>query len=482
MTIETTSSLVADQFADSSAVTDAIGRIVAALQRSQEDLTGVRPPAETLQASYEETLSRLAEVRGRGLLYPYVGSGLGRGPLVELMDGSVKWDLINGIGVHMFGHSDPDMIATALRAALSDTVMQGNLQCNLDALRFAELLVEEGGRGSGLRHCFLTGSGAMANEAALKVCMQQFDARAPRVVAFADCFMGRSTTMAQIGDNPAGRVGLPLNVLVDYLPFYDPEHGDRSIQYTEYHLRQYFDRYQGQHACVVMELVQGEGGFNVAPRAFFEPLMRLCRERGVAVWVDEVQTLYTEKYNPKPGLLSGTFLGSSVGLQTGLRALERMRDGGHYRDGEEEGHIARLFRVFGEHVQAMVEKHPDWFPPVPHPAGLSMVASGFFGGVGGMMRFTPFGGDKEHIMRLLHRMFDLGVIAFYCGKVHITRLLHRMFDLGGIAFYYGHGPYHVRFLPPVSVMQPEHFCDVFEIVEAAMASVEAEMSQESTSA
>jgi len=44
----------------------------------------------------------------------------------------------------MFGHSDPDLVATALRAAMSDTVMQGNLQFNHDSTEFAELLLDEG--------------------------------------------------------------------------------------------------------------------------------------------------------------------------------------------------------------------------------------------------------------------------------------------------------------------------------------------------
>ena len=56
---------------------------------------------------------------------------------VRLADGSVKWDMINGIGVHMFGHSDRDMIRASLEGAVSDTVMQGNLQYNQDAVDFA---------------------------------------------------------------------------------------------------------------------------------------------------------------------------------------------------------------------------------------------------------------------------------------------------------------------------------------------------------
>ena len=47
----------------------------------------------------EDLLNRFKEVRGGGLVFPYVGTGKGYGCLVELSDGSVKYDMIGGIGV-----------------------------------------------------------------------------------------------------------------------------------------------------------------------------------------------------------------------------------------------------------------------------------------------------------------------------------------------------------------------------------------------
>lgn len=457
-------------------IESAIATIIGELRDAQSGLTSAQPPQADLIENYQDYLDRIATTRGKPALYPYIGSGLGNGTLVQLADGSVKWDMINGIGVHMFGHSDPDMVETALRAALSDVVMQGNLQFNADSIEFSEVLLEQAKHGSRIVHTFLTNSGAMANESALKICMQKKGGLAPRVIAFADCFMGRSTTMVQIGDSAAGRAGIPLNTMVDYMPFYDPEDPERSIRVAVWHLEQAIARYPGQHCCFVFELVQGEGGFNVAPREFFLPLMKICKDRGIPIWIDEVQTfgrtermfyyqqldlgefvdvvtigkmsqmcacLYTAEMNPKPGLLSGTFIGSSESMQVGKRVLERLRDGDYYGPG---GSIARLQQAFREHAKRLVEYHPQWFPEVPHPLGLKRTASGFFGGVGGMMRFTPFAGDKGMILKALHAMFDRGVIAFYCG----------------------HGPYHVRFLPPIGVMQPEQFGPVFEIVTAAL--------------
>ncbi|MBX3355269.1 MAG: aminotransferase class III-fold pyridoxal phosphate-dependent enzyme [Phycisphaeraceae bacterium] len=467
-------SLIEPALASNPVVRDAVSRILAELRSAQAKIVGARAPSAERRVTLDEWLHRTAEVKGRPAFYPYLGTGLGHGALVELADGSVKWDMIGGIGVHMFGHGDPEMVEAALIAALSDTVMQGHLQFNADSTAFAELLVSEASRSSAIKHCFVSNSGCMVNEAALKVCQQKTHA-APRVIAFADCFMGRSTTMAQIGDGPNYRQGVALNVQVDYMPFYDPDLGPRSTEIALWHLRQTLDRYPRQHSCFVMELIQGEGGFNVAPREFFVPLLDLCRERGIPIWFDEVQSfgrttsmfafqtldlgsyadvvtigkmsqacacLYTAEMNPKPGLLAGTFTAATSAFHVGLRVLQRLRDGGYYGP---DGRIAKLHAAFRERAEALVAKHPEWFPPVRLAFGRT--SSRVVGGIGGMMRLTPFGGDKDRINTLLKHLFEDGVITLGCG----------------------HGPYHLRFLPPIGVFRPEQFDPVFEILERSLA-------------
>ena len=455
-------------------VQQSIDAIVARLRAAQSGLTGARPADPARKPALDAALKRTAEVRGRGPLMPYLGSGLGNGPPVELLDGSVKWDMLNGIGVHMFGHGDARMVAAALRAGLSDLCMQGNLTSNQDSVAFADFLLSEARRSSRLAHCFVSNSGCMVNEAALKVCMQKTNG-APRVIAFQDCFTGRSVTMSQISDTAAYRQGLPLSTLVDYMPFYDPLMGPRSTEMAVWHLKQYLHRHPGQHACFVMELVQGEGGFNTAPREFFLALMETCKAAGVPVWDDEVQSfgrtesmfaferlglgehvdvvtvgkmsqacacLLAADMNPKPGLLSGTFTASTSAFHVGLEALRILRDGGYYGA---DGRIAKLHAAFRRHAEALVAKRPEWFPEVKDSFGRPGVAK--VGGTGGMCRLTPYGGDKDRVLKLMNTMFEEGVMAFYCG----------------------HGPYHLRMLPPVGVMEPEHWGPVFEIIERSMA-------------
>jgi 4-aminobutyrate aminotransferase-like enzyme len=282
-------------------------------------------------------------------------------------------------------------------------------------------------------------------------------------------------------------VGIPLSTQVDYMPFYDAavakrmSAGDvsgqtRFIDMAVSHLRQYVERYPKQHACFIFELIQGEGGFNTAPREFFLELFKVCRDAKMAIWDDEIQsfgrtesmfayetlnlgeyvdvfcvgkmtqacaTLYTEEYNPGPGLLSGTFTSSTPAFNMGIRAIERLRDGGYYG---EKGSNARHFAAFSQGIRAIAAKHPAWFPSGHDYVDIA-------GGSGGMMKFTPFGGKKDAVNKACKHMFDAGVVAFYCG----------------------HGPYHVRMLPPLGVMKESDWPRVMACVERGLGACAAEL-------
>ncbi len=465
-------------------VEQAIDRAIDEMRKVQSGINAVRPPLnEELAGRYRELLAQASEVRGKSkLFFDYHGSGLGNGPFVELADGSVKMDLICGIGPMFFGHSNPEVTRITMRAAMSDIILQGNLQMNEDSTDLSNLLVEEASGSSKLAHVFLTNSGCMANESAIKICYQKH-APASRVIAFENCFMGRSVTMSQIGDNDGNRVGIPLSTLVDYLPFYDAERGAESTCEILGQLDKLIARYPGQHACFIFELVQGEGGFNSAPREFFVALMERCKKAGIAVWCDEVQTfgrtgamfafdllklgeyvdvctigklsqvcacLYSKDYNPKPGLLSGTFIGSTVAIQAGHYMLDTLRRGKYYGP---DGAIAQHHKRFVAGIEDMASRHPEWFGPILDHNGNEMKRIKVAGGLGGMMRFTPFGGRKDPVNKFMFNLYDEGVLSFYCG----------------------HGPFHIRFLPPLGVMKLEQWDSAFEVVERALARTAKEM-------
>ena len=250
--------------------------ILDAVAEHQETLVSVRPPRPELAVDYEQLLDQFGAIRGGKTFFPYIGSGIGNGPFVELADGSVKLDLIIGIGVHGYGHSHPRLINAGIDAAIGDTVMQGNLQQNASSCDIVKLLTEVACEsGAELKHCFLTTSGAMANENSLKMAFQK-NYPANRVIAFTHCFAGRTLGLAQVTDKAKYRVGLPDTIAVDYIPFFDENNPEQSIADAVRRMKDHIDRFPGKHAALWMELVQGEGGYYEGNTEFFKTLIEVC--------------------------------------------------------------------------------------------------------------------------------------------------------------------------------------------------------------
>jgi 4-aminobutyrate aminotransferase-like enzyme len=459
------SQTVFNQFLTDNETTQALSAVMAKLEGYQQQLKGICPPKEGLQASYDETVAGFAEYRGGKLFFPYLSSGLGKGPLVELADGSVKYDFIIGIGVHIMGHSHPGLIEACLKASLADTVMQGNLQQNTDSYEFTDMLLKAANtNGAGFDHCFLTSSGAMAGENAVKIAFQK-KAPAQRLLAFHHCFMGRTLAMASATDKAAYRVGLPKTLEVDYVPFFDVERPEESTKEAVAVLQKHLAAHPGEYAAMCFELIQGEGGFNVGDRDFFLALIKVLKEHKVAVLVDEVQTftrstelfayqyfgldeyvdivwlgkasqvcatLYRKDFNPKPGLLSQTYTASTTALAAGKYILNHLLEGGYYGEG---GKIAKLHQYVRGKLQAIAEKHPD-------------LVSGPYG-IGAMCAFTPLGGNPEIVKKFTNALYANGVMGFFAGS----------------------DPLRFRFLLPFCVVTEQDIDTVMNVVEKTLLEV-----------
>jgi len=345
-----------------------------------------------------------------------------------MADGTTKLDFIGGIGVYAFGHGDPDLLETAAVAAAADTVFQGHLAPGPEYLRLSRALLRHAG--PRLKHVWLSLSGAMANENALKMILQKHHP-ADRIVAFEHGFCGRTLALSEITDKAANREGLPLRGAVDLVPFFDPDdpHStQRSVEALDAHL----SRHPGRIAGMLFELVQGEGGFNTAPPEFFRALMERCHRAGLAVWVDEVQTfvrtgelfafrklgledlvdiatcgkalqgsatLFTRRYNPKPALVAGTYAGSTVGMAVGARLIERLEEEDFLGP---EGRVALLEGRFERRLDALRRRCPQ--------------AVGARSGVGAMQAFVVFGGSPELTLAVLRAAHEEGLLAFMAGR------------------------------------------------------------------
>lgn len=391
---------------------------------------GIRPPQPHLVEQAKKKMDYLGGLRGRPLYHPYIGTGAGNGVYVELEDGSVKLDLINGIGIHIMGHAHPRIIKACVRGAISDIVTQGNLQPNNEYWQLSEKLVQIASRKSRLKHAWFATCGTMANESALKLARQK-NSPAKYIFAMKNAFAGRSTMMAEVTDNPAYKQGLPEYNEVLRIPNYDkkdPQSSEKALRT----MKELWAKHEKDVSCFVFEPMLGEGGFHPTPREFYLPMLEFCRQNKIAVWADEVQTFartgeyfafetmelgdyvdlvtiaktvqlgvtfYTEEYNPKPGLIAGTFSGSGSSMRAGLETLNILNEG--YL-----GPNGRILQIHKHFVDGLNRLNETTCKGLAYDAG----------GMGLMIAFTPFDGKKEQVELFIKKLFHNGLIAFSCGK------------------------------------------------------------------
>lgn len=437
-------------------VSSSVAALKNQLHKLTSDIVGIAAPKAESQITYSEAISACEEYRGGKLYYPYLSSGRGSGPFVELADGSVKLDMICGIGVHGLGHSHPTLTEAGIYASMLDTVMQGNLQTSIQSLGLPKLLLDLANeKVRNFDHCVLSTSGAMANENALKIAFQnRFPAN--RIIAFEHSFAGRTIALSQVTDKAAYRVGIPESVHVDFVSFYREGALEESIQKTKQELELLFQRYPGKHAVFMMELIQGEGGYNVGHPEYFRAVIEFIKSHGVLVFFDEIQsfartsrpfafqhfgleglgdlvsvgkitqacaTLFTGKVKPKPGLISQTFTGGTWELLAGETILRHLIDNGAFGA---NGRNMQIFEEFREAIAPFQKRHPK-------------LIKGPFG-VGAMIAFTPLHGMPDEVNLVGQRLFEAGVIGFIAGSA----------------------PARIRFLPPLGIVTKEQIqlcCD-----------------------
>ena len=378
-------------------------------------------------AEMETALAELTGFRARPAFYPYLGSGVGRGARAMLADGRWVLDFALGIGVHLLGHGNLDLIETALRAAASDLVMQGNLIFNREYPELMKTILAHAP--PGMDHCWLSLSGADAAENGLKLMRQKREGR-PGVIAFRGCFHGRTTGMAEITDRPDYRRGQPRTFPVAYVPFYDRNDADSKQKSLEA-LRAIIRREGDRIAAFAAELVQGEAGFVTAPRDFFIPLFEECRRAGIPVWADEIQTfgrvselfatdllgladyvdaitiakplqgsavLFRKKFAPDPALISGTFSGATVAMAVGRRIIEKLTGEGFLGP---EGREKQLERLTRQHLERLSAKRPGVISNID--------------GVGVMIAFRVGDGSLKATRAFIQRCFNDGLVLYYGG-------------------------------------------------------------------
>jgi 4-aminobutyrate aminotransferase / (S)-3-amino-2-methylpropionate transaminase / 5-aminovalerate transaminase len=266
---------------------------VAAVEQSRRLLTEIPGPA-----SLELTRRRTAAVsHGVGNTMP-VFAARAAGGIVEDVDGNRFIDLGSGIAVTTIGNSAPRVV-DAVRAQVADFTHTCFMVTPYEEYLAVAEHLNRLTPGSGEKRSVLFNSGAEAVENAVKIARSY--TRKPAVVAFDHAYHGRTNmTMALTAKSMPYKSGFgpfapeiyraPLSY-----PFRDGLIDKELATDGELAAQRAIDVMAKQVgaenlAAVVIEPIQGEGGFIVPAEGFLPALLDWCRQHNVVFVADEVQT------------------------------------------------------------------------------------------------------------------------------------------------------------------------------------------------
>lgn len=248
---------------------------------SYEEL--VKQRRKMLAPSFAEDWPNLPVVRAEGL-YLY---GL---------DDKRYLDFMSAFGVVNLGHNHPAVIAAAREQMEKQVHGAVGVTLHESVLRLAALLPEI--LPGHLDMFFFGNSGSEAVEGSIKLARNV--SKKPGIIAFFGAFHGRTYGAASLTASKATyRTRLdPFLPSVYHVPYADPYHSthpdepekcvEESINSLEILLKRLIA--PSQVAAIIVEPVQGEGGYIVPPREFLVRLREICTEKEILLIFDEVQT------------------------------------------------------------------------------------------------------------------------------------------------------------------------------------------------
>jgi 4-aminobutyrate aminotransferase len=213
----------------------------------------------------------------------------GQGSTVWDVDGNAYIDVSAGIAVVATGHCHPEVVRAIQRQAGRLIHMSGTDFYYPNQIELAEKLCSlfPGGDAK----VFFGNSGTEAIEAGMK--LARYATGRPRFLAFRGGFHGRTFGALSLTASKAiQRKGFaPLLEGVTHLTFPDPYRGgtiEGSLAELENVLATVAP--PEEIAAVVVEPIQGEGGYVVPPEGWLEAIEAVCRRHGILVFLDEVQS------------------------------------------------------------------------------------------------------------------------------------------------------------------------------------------------
>lgn len=396
----------------------------------------------------KELQDRKAKVfaRGQGNVYPIFVKNAKNAELWDV-EGNRFIDFGTGIAVCNTGHSHPKIIE-AVKAQIENfshtCVMVNPYEV---AVELAEKLTAIAPGPSEKKAIFLT-TGAEAVENCVKIARAHTNRRG--VIAFNGSFHGRTNlTMALTGKiAPYKNSFGPFPADIYHIPFPAKTY-DASIKDSLKALNNIFkvDILPSDVAAIIVEPVQGEGGFYSTPTELLQELRKLCDEHGIVLIFDEIQTgfgrtgkMFNSEYSgvepdlmtmakgiaggypisavvgkseimdaPIPGGLGGTYGGSPVACAAALAVLEIM---------EEEDLLNRSIEIgelFNKKLTQLQTKFPDLISDVRNKGSMiaiELMTNGDYDQANVNLTKQIIANASKHGLILLSCGFNSNVIRF----------------------------------------------------------------------
>jgi 4-aminobutyrate aminotransferase len=378
--------------------------------------------------------------------YPLVAKS-GRGAIVEDVDGNFFLDFAAGIAVVSTGHCHPDVVGAIQKQAETLIHMSGTDFYYPLLAQLAEKMAQIT-PGDFPKKVTFGNSGAEAMEAAIKIA--RYHTRRHRLVAFLGSFHGRTMgALSLTASKAVQRRGFgPLIPGVVHVPYANPyrclqrpsmQDSACDCNCTDLLERQYFATAvpPDEVAAIIVEPIQGEGGYVIPPPRFLSNLRRLCDKHGILLIFDEVQSgmgrtgkmwacdhvgvvpdiLVSAKgiasgmplgvtvahaglMDWGPGAHASTFGGNPVACAAALETIRLL----------EEKYIANSARV-GEYI---MEKIIDW--PHKHRFVGQVRGRGLMIGIELVKSQKTREPNSEARNRVIERAFELGLLVLGCGE------------------------------------------------------------------
>jgi 4-aminobutyrate aminotransferase/(S)-3-amino-2-methylpropionate transaminase len=236
----------------------------------------------------------------------------GEGACLTDVDGNTFIDFTGGVGCLNVGHANPRVVEAVQEQAAKFLHTDFTIVPYEVYITLAERLIALAPFSGPAKAAFFN-AGTEAVENAVKFARSY--TKRPAVIAFEGAFHGRTLlSMTMTSKTHPYKAGLgPFAPEVYRMPFAQSYRGPSADEALAALERALVTHVAAESvAAIVVEPIQGEGGFVVAPREFMEGLRRICDDNGIVLVVDEVQTGFgrtgkmfaIEHYGVEPDLMT----------------------------------------------------------------------------------------------------------------------------------------------------------------------------------